>query len=40
VHGRQEIPLVAIAGVGFPNGKSNPVRPVVVAINPVDLNIL
>ena len=39
MHGRKEFPFVIIAGVGFPNGHSNPVRLAVVAIDPVDLNI-
>ena len=39
MHGRKEFPFVVIAGVGFPNGHSNPVRLAVVAIDPVDLNI-
>ena len=37
--GRKKFPFVIIAGVGFPNGHSNPVRLAVVAIDPVDLNI-
>ena len=39
MHGRKEFPFVVIAGVGFPNGHSNPVRLAVVAIDPVDLYI-